>query len=77
MKILNITDPESFFSALDKCEGEIFLISSEGDRVNLKSKLCQYIALTSMFTEAKIDSLEIEISNPNDLPLIVDYLIRG
>lgn len=77
MKILNITEPESFFQALDKCQGDIFLKTSEGDKINLKSKLCQYIALTSMFSEAKIDDMEIELTNQEDMALIVDYLIRG
>lgn len=77
MKILNIKDPEGFFKALDKCNGEVFLVTSEGDNINLKSKLCQYIALTSMFSEAKIDNLEIKLTDPDDLNHVVDYLIRG
>ena len=77
MKVKNITNPTKFFEALDKCKGKIELTTNEGDRLNLKSKLCQYIALTNMFTDAKIKEVEIIISEPEDLNLILEYLIRS
>lgn len=77
MKILNIKDPESFFKVLTKCEGDVFLVTSEGDNLNLKSKLCQYLALSTMFSESKIDEIELKVTNPDDINLLMDYLIRG
>ena len=77
MKVLNISNPEAFFTALDSCKGDVFLMTSEGDKINLKSKLCQYIALSKMFSEAKIDDMEIEVTNSEDLEKIVQFLIRG
>lgn len=77
MKIKNIHNPKKFFEMLDKCKGKVELITSEGDRLNLKSTLCQYIALTQMFTEAKIDSIELILSEPDDIALLLDYLIKG
>ena len=43
MKITNIDNPKEFFKELENCKGKIELITNEGDRLNLKSKLCQYI----------------------------------
>jgi hypothetical protein len=62
---------------LDKCKGKVELITSDGDSLNLISSLCQYIALTQMFTEAKIDSIELILSEPDDIALLLDYLIKG
>ena len=44
MKIQNITDVEKFFSVIDQCRGTVELVSPEGDRINLKSKLAQYLS---------------------------------
>lgn len=63
--------------ALDQCKGRVELVTSEGDRLNLKSKLCQYIALTQMFTEAKIDEVEIVISEPEDIDLLKTFLVQS
>ncbi len=77
MKIKNITDTEGFFKVLCNCRGTVELITSDGDRLNLKSKLCQYIALTKMFSEAKIDNIELICSDPRDTEMLLEYLIRG
>ncbi|MGI6776601.1 MAG: polya polymerase [Acetivibrionales bacterium] len=77
MKIKNITDVNKFFQTLDKCKGKVELVTSEGDRLNLKSKLCQYIAITKVFSEAKIDEIELIASEPEDINMLLDYLIRG
>lgn len=77
MKIKNITEPAKFFEILNDCKGSVELVTSEGDRLNLKSKLCQYITLTQMFKEATIDEVELIVSEPEDMSLLLDYLVRG
>ena len=77
MKVKNIREPKKFFEVLNKCKGTIELVTSEGDRLNLKSKLSQYIALTQMFKDAQIDEIEIIVSEPEDMSMIIDYLVRG
>ena len=44
MKIQNITDVDKFFKVIDECKGVVELVSPEGDRINLKSKLSQYLS---------------------------------
>lgn len=77
MKIKNITDVNKFFEVIDKCKGTVELVTSEGDRLNLKSKLSQYIALANVFSEAKIDDIELVTHEPEDIHLLLEYLIRG
>ena len=77
MKIKNITNINKFFEVLEECNGKVELITSEGDILNLKSKLNQYIAFTHMFTEAKIDEIEIIAHDPQDMHKLLEYLIRG
>lgn len=78
MKIKNITDIEGFFQVIDSCEGKVELITGEGDRLNLKSKLCQYVSLASIFgAEAAIPEMELVAYEPKDTEKILDFLMRG
>ena len=77
MKIKNINDPKRFFEVLQKCKGRVELCTVEGDRLNLKSALCQYIALTQMFKDARIEDIELVLSEPEDLAILLDYLVKG
>ena len=45
MKVSNIKDIEKFFEVVDSCQGKVELVTGEGDRLNLKSKLSQYVSL--------------------------------
>jgi len=75
IKISNITDVNGFLKTVDECKGNIELITSEGDRLNLRSKLCQYVSLTKIFAEAKIDEITIAVSDPDDVGRLLQYLI--
>ena len=39
MKVSNIKDIQKFFDVVDSCAGKVELVTGEGDRLNLKSKL--------------------------------------
>ena len=39
MKVTHITDIDKFFEVIDSCKGRVELVTGEGDRLNLKSKL--------------------------------------
>ena len=39
MKVQNIKDVNKFFEVVDSCKGRVELVTGEGDRLNLKSKL--------------------------------------
>jgi hypothetical protein len=77
MKIKNIKDVNRFLEVVLSCKGKVELVTEDGDSLNLKSKLCQYVALSEMFTEAKIDDIEIVVHDPEDLELLMGYLVRG
>ena len=78
MKVKNITDVDGFFKVIDSCEGKVELITGEGDRLNLKSKLCQYVSLSSILkTDVEIPELEIVAYEPQDTEKIIKFLMRG
>ena len=40
---LHDIDVPAFLQVLDSCEGNVFLMTRDGNRLNLKSKLCQLV----------------------------------
>lgn len=76
MKVTNIKDTEKFFKIIESCEGKVELITSEGDRLNLKSKLCQYVALANLFSDGTIRELELVAYNPADVKILINYMME-
>ena len=58
MKVKNISNPKLFFERLQHCKGNIEVVTPEGDRLNMKSKLCQYIVMMNIFNNAEIAGVE-------------------
>lgn len=65
MDLHNI-DVTEFLAVLDTCEGNVYLVTNEGDRLNLKSKLCQLIGLTKLVEGGKIAVASIFCDNKDD-----------
>ena len=63
---LHNIDVAEFLAVLDTCEGNVFLVTNEGDRLNLKSKLCQIVGLTKLIEGGKIAEASIICENKND-----------
>lgn len=78
MKIANIKDPQALFDVIDSCTGKIELVTGEGDRLNLRSKLSQFVSLSSIFsTEANIiPELEIIAYEPEDSKKLLEFMIN-
>lgn len=77
MKITNINNPQRFFEVVQQCEGRVELITTHGDRLNLKSVLCQFISLTNVFNNPEIGEIEIMCGMPEDVAKILEFLVRG
>ena len=77
MKVQNITDIDKFFETVDQCIGTVELLTPEGDRLNLKSQLCKYLALAKIFSDGKIKEIEIICHEPKDVDKLIQYMIFG
>ena len=71
MKVQNITDIDGFFKVVDSCVGKVELVTGEGDRLNLKSKLSQYVSMANIFSNGEIPELEIVAHEPEDINKLV------
>lgn len=77
MKVEHITDIEKFFKVIDSCKGKVELVTGEGDRLNLKSKLSQYVSMANIFSDGTIDELEIIAYEPEDIDKLVNFMVNG
>ena len=73
MKLKNIKEVEAFRKVIHECEGDVYLKSPEGDVLNLKGSLSEYIALGRLLGEAG-DSLELFASRREDEARLIAFL---
>ena len=66
--ILNLhnIDVTEFLAVLDTCEGNVYLVTKEGDRLNLASRADAYNRLTKLIEGGKIAEASIICENKND-----------
>ena len=77
MKVKNVKDVEKLFKVIDECKGRVELVTNEGDRLNLKSKLTQYVALANVFADKTIGEMELIAHEPEDVQKLVMFMYDG
>ncbi len=77
MKVQNITNIDKFFQVIDSCKGRVELVTGEGDRLNLKSKLSQYVSMANIFSDGTIAELELIAYEPEDIDKLVSFMVNG
>lgn len=79
MKIYNLKEKniDKFFDVIDRCEGRVELVTGEGDRLNLKSRLAKYVSLAKIFCNEEIPEMELLAYNPNDAYKLMNFLINA
>ncbi len=76
MKLENIKDVNKFFQVVDSCKGKVMLVTGEGDQLNLKSKLSQYVSLANIFSNGSIPEMELIASEPEDVQKLVNFMMN-
>ena len=77
MKVQNIKDIDAFFKRVDDCSGRVELVTGEGDRLNLKSKLSQYVSMANIFSGGEIPELEIIAYEPEDTDRLIKFMMNN
>ena len=77
MKVQNVTDVEKFFKVIDEWKWTVELVSPEGDRINLKSKLAQYLSIASIFANGYIRELDLVAHEKEDIERLIKFMNQG
>jgi len=62
---------------IDKCKGDVYLESAEGDKLNLKSKLSQLLGLTQLIEAGQISEAKLICTDPEDESMLFRYNLFG
>ena len=65
MKFTELSEVNDFLRTVDSCKGEVWLESTQGDKIVLNSVLSHYIAMTMLLTQHG-DMLELFCQYPED-----------
>ena len=76
MKLYDI-DVVKLIDLLDKAKGNVYLVTEDGNTLNLKSKLCQLYGVKALLESAKNStvSAELNIENPEDELMFINYMM--
>ena len=78
MKFENVKNVERLFQIIrDECSGTVELVSSEGDQINLKSRLSQYISMVRLLDTEFVKELELVASDPADVDRLLRFMRDG
>lgn len=75
MKLKKKIDLVSFVKKVKECESEVCLVTEDGDRLDLKSALAQYVLVTLSKQETLLENSEI-ICSLEDEKQLADFLER-
>lgn len=66
-----------FFELIDNCKCKVELVSDEGDRINMKSKLSQYVSLANIFTAGAdvINHLNLVAEEEEDIAELLKFML--
>ncbi len=68
---------EDFIKVVDCCKGNVYLETADGDSLNLKSKLCQILGLSTILSSAEVAEAWVRCENQDDETLIFRFNLYG
>ena len=68
---------KEFMEVLDSCEGDVFLVTDEGDRRSLESKLAQLIGFTKLIEGDIVSHANLECDNQADEQKLFRFNLFG
>lgn len=76
MKLYDI-DVLKLIELLDKSKGNVYLITDDGNKLNLKSKLCQLYGVRVLLEKTKNSTIsaELNVENPEDELMFINYMM--
>ena len=77
MKLTNVANVDKLLKTIEGCEGKVELVTEQGDRYNLKSKLSQYVAFVKILANYTIPSIELITSNNSDAEKLMKFMMNG
>ena len=68
IKLHNV-DFDDLIKTIDECKGDVYLETTDGDVLNLKSKLCQMIGLSTILRNSEVSEATACYANNPTIPV--------
>ena len=75
MKLNPSTNIPRFLQAVYNCQGDVYFTTPDGDTLNLKSALSQFVFAAVIAGQLKDLHGDILLQDPRDLPVLECYLL--
>lgn len=74
IKVDKVNRVKELFEVIDSCQTNVQLVTGEGDCLNMKSKLSQYLSMTRMFANGDVPQMEFVVEDEHDAEKIRAFL---
>ncbi|MCD8085896.1 MAG: polya polymerase [Clostridiales bacterium] len=74
MKLKANIDYKKFLASVRRCKGEVYYDTVEGDRLNLKSTLSEYLFATAAVTSGIIENSGVVCQLEEDYARLADFV---
>ena len=74
IRVERVNQVSKLFEVIDSCTMNVELVTGEGDCLNMKSKLSQYLSMTRMFSNGDVPQMELIAKNEQDAQKLIDFL---
>ena len=74
---LHNVDFDDFIKAIDECKGDVYLETSDGDSLNLKSRLCQMLGLSTILANTEVEEAWVRCTNKDDETMLFRFNLYG
>ncbi len=68
---------DDLIKTIDECKGDVYLETTDGDVLNLKSKLCQMIGISTILRNSEVSEAKLRCTNSDDETLLFRFNLYG
>ena len=68
---------EDLIKVINKCKGDVYLETSDGDSLNLKSRLCQMLGLSTILENTEVEEAWVRCTNKDDETMLFRFNLYG
>ena len=74
---LRDVDMEELLKAIDSCKGQVWFITNEGDKLNMKSQLCRMLGILKIIEGGRFSGGRLECDNIEDASKLFRFNLYG
>lgn len=74
MRLRDKIDYSAFLKNVQKCSSEVLLVTPEGDQLNLKSALSQFVFAAALSGSLDLSDAKLVLADPEDAALLEAFV---